>query len=113
MTAACGPTLLERIKTIILAEPDLCAQAIADRCGCSRSTVSMARGQLGLRKWRWARKQHITAQQDVDTGIRKCVCGLRLLSPQQLAQGHCDNCPRSAVNFMGRRDDQVIGATGW
>lgn len=106
MTASCGPTLLERIKAIILANPDLHAQAIADRCGCSRSTVSMARAQLGMRKWRWERKHHAAGPPAADKGLPRCVCGLLLPCT-------CNGKPRSAVEFMGRRDEPIASPLGW
>ena len=110
MTASCGPTLLDRIKAVILKEPDLCAQAIADRCGCSRSTVSMARGQLELRKWRWTRKQHVAGPPELGKDIPHCSCGL---SDEERAQGHCHGHATSAVDFMGRRGEPQAAALGW
>ena len=105
MAASCGSALLQRIKAVILAEPDLVAQVIADRCGCSKTTVSLARSQLGLRKWRWARRQHVTALQDVDKGLPRCEwCGL-------LKPCTCTG-PRSAVEYMGRRGEPRISSGG-
>ena len=112
MTASCGPTLLERIKALVLKEPDLPAQAIADRCGCSRSTVSMARAQLGLRKWRWTRKQHIAGPPESAKDIPHCSCGLRLLSEEERAQGRCNGHTTSAVEHMGRQGEPHFGSAG-
>lgn len=106
MTASCGPTLLERIKALVLKEPDLPAQAIADRCGCSRSTVSMARAQLGLRKWRWTRKQHIAGPPAADSGLPRCEW-CQLLKPCT-----CTG-PMRAEDYLGRRDEPVASALGW
>ena len=114
MTNSIGSPLLERIKALILEEPDLLAQAIADRCGCSRSTVSLARAQLGMRKWRWTRNEHIAGPSESDKAIPHCSCGLRLLSEEERQQGRCNGClPPDASGYNGRRGDQIIAATGW
>ena len=100
-----GATQMDHCKALLAAEPTLTTEALAARVGCCRSTACEARAVMGLRK-RCPRKPNVTSKLDVDKGMPRCACGL-------LLPCSCEGKRLSAVDFMGRRGEQVIGATGW
>ena len=102
-----GAVLRAKITAVVQADPTLIAKVVAERCGCSRLAVYTVREMLGLRtrKKRWTWRHRVTTKYDAPKDSPRCICGL-------LKPCTCTG-PDRAENHLGRRDEPVIGATGW